>query len=151
MFIVLFCAFILFSLHSLVVKRYTCTSNKTILYIKKDTIFIISLTALRIHCSDDTKQILEELGGYHLEDRGLVQMKVLLFLCGMVQLTWLIMAVPGADPENLKGGSWNIFDNLPLKSANFYTFFRNIPIFLIWPQRGPRAHGSASEYCWLEE
>jgi atrial natriuretic peptide receptor A len=37
---------------------------------------VISLKALRIHLSPECKQILDELGGYLLEERGEVSMKV---------------------------------------------------------------------------
>lgn len=33
--------------------------------------------ALRIHVSPECKEILDELGGYHLEERGEVSMKVM--------------------------------------------------------------------------
>ena len=36
--------------------------------------------ALRVHVSPECKQVLDELGGYHLEERGEVSMKVSLFL-----------------------------------------------------------------------
>ncbi len=37
------------------------------------------VSALMIHCSGDVKQLLDTLGGYLLEERGLVNMKVKLF------------------------------------------------------------------------
>lgn len=32
--------------------------------------------AMQIHCSEELKSILDHLGGYHLKERGLVNMKV---------------------------------------------------------------------------
>ena len=37
---------------------------------------LYSFQALRIHCSFASKELLEDLGGYHIEERGLVPMKV---------------------------------------------------------------------------
>ena len=34
------------------------------------------ITALKIHCSFDCKQLLDQLGGYHVEERGYISMKV---------------------------------------------------------------------------
>lgn len=37
---------------------------------------LCSVAALKIHCSQELKSILDVLGGYHLVERGLVDMKV---------------------------------------------------------------------------
>lgn len=37
---------------------------------------LCSVAALKIHCSQELKSILDILGGYHLVERGLVDMKV---------------------------------------------------------------------------
>jgi len=37
---------------------------------------LLLLTALRIHCSDECRQMLDKLGGYILEPRGTVTIKV---------------------------------------------------------------------------
>jgi hypothetical protein len=37
-----------------------------------------NFTAMKIHCSQQVKEILEKLGGYHMESRGKVAMKVVL-------------------------------------------------------------------------
>jgi len=42
------------------------------------------LAALRIHCSDQCKQMLDKLGGYILEPRGTVTIKVLDKLGGYI-------------------------------------------------------------------
>ena len=34
------------------------------------------VVALKVHCSKQCKEILDRLGGYHLQERGLVEMKV---------------------------------------------------------------------------
>ena len=47
-----------------------CSFFKT----RNHTLFLIP--ALRIHCSCQCKKMLDELGGYQLEERGLVSMKV---------------------------------------------------------------------------
>ena len=38
-------------------------------------------SALKIHCSESCKAFLDKLGGYTLEPRGLVEMKVPDLLC----------------------------------------------------------------------
>ena len=35
-----------------------------------------SISALMIHCSEQTKSLLDELGGFYVDDRGIVSMKV---------------------------------------------------------------------------
>ena len=45
-------------------------------------------TALRIHCSDQCKQMLDKLGGYILEPRGTVTIKV----CCYVSITSLSLS-----------------------------------------------------------
>ena len=49
---------------------------------------IFSILALRIHCSFACKELLENLGGYHVEDRGLVPMKVCQqkYLCNFIKV-----------------------------------------------------------------
>lgn len=55
------------------------------------TLFLFS--ALRIHCSCQCKKMLDELGGYQLEERGLVSMKV----CNRVLTTNLAMQLIAVD------------------------------------------------------
>ena len=38
--------------------------------------FLLFIAALKIHCSSQCQTYLDELGGYILEERGLVSMKV---------------------------------------------------------------------------
>lgn len=38
--------------------------------------FFLFISALRIHCSQSFKLLLDNLGGYEIEDRGLVNIKV---------------------------------------------------------------------------
>lgn len=44
--------------------------------------FILCFIAERIHLSESTKNILTELGGYHLQSRGLIGIKVIYFIGG---------------------------------------------------------------------
>ena len=37
---------------------------------------LFCVLALKIHCSEECKQLLETLGGYDIEDRGLIAIKV---------------------------------------------------------------------------
>ena len=39
-------------------------------------ITLLLIVALKVHVSKSCKDVLDELGGYQLEDRGLVTMKV---------------------------------------------------------------------------
>ncbi|XP_030836412.1 speract receptor-like [Strongylocentrotus purpuratus] len=65
------------------------------IYIFWDFIFeltwVILFTALRIHVSPWCKEVLDKLGGYELEDRGLVPMKSK----GEIHTFWLL----GQDPS----------------------------------------------------
>ena len=38
--------------------------------------YLLTLSALKIHCSPQCKEVLDQLGGYYVEERGLVAMKV---------------------------------------------------------------------------
>ena len=44
---------------------------------KNDNLQKLSYLALCIHVSPECREVLEQLGGYHLEERGEVEMKVL--------------------------------------------------------------------------
>lgn len=46
------------------------------IYLLISLINFLFFSALRIHVSPECKEILDELGGYHLENRGEVEMKV---------------------------------------------------------------------------
>ena len=54
---------------------------------------VFNIPALRIHCSCQCKKMLDELGGYQLEERGLVSMKV----CNRVLTTNLAMQLIAVD------------------------------------------------------
>lgn len=40
----------------------------------------LSISAMRIHCSRQCKELLDKLGGFDIEERGLVELKVSSFL-----------------------------------------------------------------------
>lgn len=42
----------------------------------KSCCYTLRCVALKIHCSEACKQLLDKLGGYYLEERGVVNMKV---------------------------------------------------------------------------
>lgn len=55
--------------------EYDCTISDDIEEQYLQNLIFLQL-ALQIHCSESSKEFLDKLGGYTLEPRGLVEMKV---------------------------------------------------------------------------